>query len=105
MTQRNRWTDEEDKVLVQAIKASPHNKSAAFQKVARKTNHNVNSCSTRWYNVLSNPEHKKYVGCMYTTIGITRRLDNRTVSRKKSHITPVKVKKSLWNRLKELLGL
>ena len=105
MNTRVKWTDEEDKILVQAIKASPHNKSVAFQKAARKTNHNAASCATRWYKTLSNPEHKKYVGCMYTTIGITQRLDNRTINSKKSHIAPVKIKRSLWDKVKELFGM
>ena len=55
--------------------------------------------------MLSNPQCKHYVGCMFTMIGIASRLDNRTLDREGVHVTPVKTKKSLWSKIKELLGL
>lgn len=102
---RTKWTKEEDEILVQAIKANPHNKAKAFREVAEKVNHSEKCCSGRWYKILSNPKHKKYVGCMFTMIGITSKLDNRTVNRDKVHITPTKTKKGLWAKVKALLGL
>ena len=36
---RTRWTKEEDEILVQAIKANPHNKAQAFKIAAEKVNH------------------------------------------------------------------
>lgn len=103
---RTRWTKEEDKILVRAIKANPHNKEKAFRKAATKLkNRDAKSCSNRWYKMLSNPESKHYVGCMFTMIGIASRLDNRTLNREGAHVTPVKTKKSLWSKIKELLGL
>lgn len=102
---RTKWTKEEDKILVQAVKANLHNKSKAFRAASKKVSHNEVSCSCRWYSQLSNPESKHYVGCMFTMIGVTSRLDNRTVNREKAHITPKKVKKSLWAKVKTLLGL
>ena len=102
---RTRWTKKEDKILVQAVKANLHNKSKAFRAASKKVNHNEVSCSCRWYNHLSNPESKHYVGCIFTMIGVTSRLDNRTVNREKAHITPKKVKKSLRAKVKALLGL
>lgn len=105
MKTRNRWTDEEDKILVQVIKANPHNKAEAFRETAKKVNHSKKCCSNRWYQVLSNPEHKKYVGCMFTTIGIESRLDNRTIDSHRSYIKPVKNKKGLWAKIKALLNI
>lgn len=102
---RTKWTKEEDEILVQAIKANPHNKAKAFREAAEKVNHSEKCCSGRWYKVLSNPEHKKYVGCMFTMIGVASKLDNRTVNRDKVHITPTKTKKGLWAKVKALLGL
>lgn len=102
---RIKWTKEEDEILVQAVKANPHNKTAAFKEAAEKVGHNANSCSTRWYRVLSNPEHKKYVGCMFTMIGVQSKLDNRTINRENVHITPTKTKRGLWTKIKALLGL
>lgn len=105
MAKRTKWTDEEDAILVQAVKANPHNKSQAFREAAEKVNHSYKCCSNRWYQILSNPEHKKYVGCMFTMIGISSKLDNRTVNRDKVHITPTKTKRGLWTKVKALLGL
>lgn len=105
MANRTKWTKEEDEILVQAIVANPHNKSIAFKDAASKVDHNASACSSRWYNVLSNPEHKKYVGCMFTMIGVHSKLDNRTVNRDKVHVTPTKIKRGIWAKIKALLGL
>lgn len=103
---RTRWTKEEDEILVQAIKANPHNKAEAFRYVATKlANRDVKSCENRWYKQLSNPESKHYVGCMFTMIGVSSRLDNRTIDREEVHIKPKQIKKGLWEKIKTLLGL
>ena len=103
--QRNKWTKEEDEILVQAIKANPHNKVQAFREVATKVNHSEKSCSQRWYKALSNPESEHYAGCMFTMVGVSSKLDNRTINRENVHITPTKTKKGLWAKVKALLGL
>lgn len=105
MATRIKWTDEEDEILVQAIKANPHNKAEAFRVAASQVNHNECCCSNRWYKILSNPEHRKYVGCMFTLVGIHSKLDNITVNRDKVHITPDKTKRGIWTKIKNLLGL
>lgn len=104
-TTRNKWTAEEDEILVQAIKANPNNKAQAFRVAATKVNHTEKCCSNRWYKVLSNPEHKNYVGCMFTMVDVSSKLDNRTVNREHVHITPTKTKKGLWAKVKALLGI
>ena len=102
---RNKWTKGENEILVQAVKANPHNKAEAFRVAAQKVNHNEKCCSNRWYKQLSNPESKHYMGCMFTMIGVASRLDNRTSSREGVHVTPVKTKRGLWGKIKALLGL
>lgn len=102
---RTRWTKEEDKILVKAVKANPHNKAKAFREAAKKVNHSAKCCSNRWYNYLSNPESKHYVGCMFTLLSAASKLDNRTVNREGVHATPTKTPKGLWSKIKKLLGL
>lgn len=103
---RTRWTKEEDKILVKAVKANPHNKAQAFRYAATKLeNRDAKSCSNRWYMQLSNPESKHYVGCMFTMIGHATKMDNRTINRKYVHITPEPIKEGLWSKIKKLLGL
>lgn len=105
MATRKKWTDEEDKILVQAIKANPHNKQQVFREIAEKTGHTVTSCSSRWYTILSNPEHKKYISeVCFTMVGVSSKLANRSINRDKVHIVPTKTKKGLWVKIKALLG-
>lgn len=106
MAKFNRWTKEEDEILVQAIKANPHNRLEAFRQAATKLEtRDTKSCSNRWYGALSNPENKAYVGCMFTMLGISSRLDNRTSNVEGVHITPTKSTKTIWNKIKKFLGL
>lgn len=105
MTTRKKWTDEEDKILVQAIKANPHNKQQVFREIAEKTGHTVTSCSSRWYTILSNPKSDKYVGCIFTMVGVKSNLNNRTICTEDTHIAPAKNKAGLWTKIKALLGL
>lgn len=107
MAKRTKWTVEEDEILVQAINANPHNKAKKPSREVseKKIGRSAKCCSNRWYQALSNPEHKSYVGCMFTMVGVSSRLDNRTVNREKVHITPTKTKRGLWTKIKALLGL
>ena len=43
MAKRVKWTDEEDEILVQAVKANIHNKAQAFREAAEKVPHNTKS--------------------------------------------------------------
>lgn len=105
MDKRKHWTDEEDNVLVQAIIDSPHNKQEAFKQVAKSLNRSISACSSRWYTILSNPEHKKYRGCLFTMIGRYSRFDNRTINTNLVHTSPIKHKSSIWYKIKKLFGL
>lgn len=99
MAKRTKWTVEEDEILVQAINANPHNKAKKpSREVSEKIGRSAKCCSNRWYQALSNPEHKSYVGCMFTMVGVSSRLDNKTVNREKVHITPTKTKRGLWTK-------
>lgn len=69
MAKRTKWTVEEDEILVQAINANPHNKAKKpSREVSEKIGRSAKCCSNRWYQALSNPEHKSYVGCMFTMV-------------------------------------
>lgn len=106
MARCKKWTKEEDKILVQAIKASPHNKWDAFKKASIKLEgRTIESCRNRWYYQLSNEYSKYYVGSLFTLIGHSSRLDNRTFYKESCHVTPTKSPKSLWDKIKKLLKL
>lgn len=44
------------------------------REVSEKIGRSAKCCSNRWYQALSNPEHKSYVGCMFTMVGVSSRL-------------------------------
>lgn len=93
-----RWTAQEDKILVQAIKANPHNKAKAFKIAAKKLDRDSFSCKNRWYFYLSNPNSKYYVGCIFMTVSRKSALENRTTVTKYSKTEPIK--SNLWERIK-----
>lgn len=39
-----KWTDEENKILVQAIAANPHNLSEAIKEASKKLNRTYKAC-------------------------------------------------------------
>ena len=102
MKSYHRWTDSEDRILLNYIKKNLQNREEAFRLAAKKLNTSPAACHIRWYSILSNPKHKKYVGCKFTLLSRYERIDNRT---RKSKLTkPTPVNKSLWSKIKELLG-
>lgn len=106
MKTRKRWTDEEDKVLVQLIEEYPQNLSKCFIMASERLERTKEACEFRWYGTLSNPTHPKYIGTAFMAISKKRRSINRknyTVGVSKQ--TPVKNKVSVWNKLLKLLGL
>lgn len=107
MTTKKRWTEEEDNILVQAIKANPHNLSKVFKELYETSlsHRTYKAIQYRWYYVLNNPYNKKYVGCLFTTIGLRSRYDNKKVYNIKSNTEPVKHKVSIWNKIKSLLKI
>ena len=105
MAGNRRWTEEEDKILVQLIKEHPHNKRKAFLEAARKLDRPEKGCSKRWYMVLSNPENPKYVGCAFTMLSRKTKFDNRTQYTEHNVTAPEPMSESLWTRIRRFLRL
>lgn len=105
MANNRRWTEEEDKILVQLIKEHPHNKLQAFREVAIQLNRSETSCLNRWYKALSNPEHPKYVGCAFTMLSRKTKFDNRTQYTEHNITSPEPMQESLWRRIGRFLRL
>lgn len=108
MKKRKKWTKEEEDILVQAIKANPHNLQQCFREVSQKVNHSEGSICKHWYAILANPEHKKYVGTAFLVIGRkTYNQVRKNVYTNIGYATTVKTTKklSLWSKAKKLLGL
>ena len=101
---KKRWTEEENELLVQAVKDNFNNLTQAFNQVANTTNRTVKSVSGHWYAELSNPMSKQYIGSV-CFIGFSEKKSN--INRKnyipnKSIIKPQGMIKSLWNKIIKL---
>lgn len=97
-----KWTDEENKILVQAIAANPHNLSEAIKEASKKLNRTYKACKQHWYVALSPKNNPTKVGISFISIGSEPIYKNR----KNSGIAISKSEKStLWSRIKKFLGL
>lgn len=106
MAKYQRWTEEEDKVLLKALQNNLHNREKAFKEAASQLDgRSISSCSNRWYITLSNPKHPKYVGSLFVMIGKQTNLNNRIIVRKDTKINSTSNKKRIWNKIKSIIGL
>ena len=97
-----KWTDEENKILVQAITANPHNLSEAIRKASKKLNRTTKACKQHWYSALSPKNNPTKVGISFVSVGSNSVYKNR----KNSGTSILKPEKStLWSRIKKFLGL
>ena len=97
-----KWTDEENKILVQAITANPHNLSEAIREASKSLNRTTKACKQHWYLALSPKNNPTKVGISFVSVGSNSVYKNR----KNSGTAILKPEKStLWSRIKKFLGL
>lgn len=97
-----KWTDEENKILVQAIAANPHNISEAIREASKNLNRTYKACKQHWYLALSPKNNPTKVGISFVSVGSNSVYKNR----KNSGTAILKPEKStLWSRIKKFLGL
>lgn len=97
-----KWTDEENKILVQAIAANPHNLSEAIREASKNLNRTYKACKQHWYLALSPKNNPTKVGISFVSVGSNSVYKNR----KNSGTAILKPEKStLWSRIKKFLGL
>ena len=102
MANNKKWTKEEEKILVQAIQANPHNISEALRTASATINRSFNACQFHWYAVLSPKNKPNKIGISFVSIGPNTIYKNR----KNSGVSIVQPKKStIWSRIKRLLKL
>lgn len=102
-SRKPRWTEEEDKTLIEKIKKSPHNISSAIRETTRVLNRTYAACEQRWYTVLSNPSSKKYAGVLFTGVGYTSIYPNRKDNRYDVTQKPIKTRISIIKRIKNII--
>ena len=97
-----KWTNEENKILVQAIAANPHNLSEAIREASKNLNRTYKACKQHWYSALSSKNNPTKVGISFVSVGSNSVYKNR----KNSGTSILKPEKNtLWSRIKKFLGL
>lgn len=89
-----KWTDEENKILVQAITANPHNLSEAIREASKNLNRTTKACKQHWYSALSPKNNPTKVGISFIS---NRKNSGDALSEPE--------KNTLWSRIKKFLGL
>lgn len=97
-----KWTDEENKILVQAIAANPHNLSEAIREASKELNRTYKACKQHWYLALSPKNNPTKVGVSFISIGSESTYKNRKNS---GNALSELEKSTLWSRIKKFLGL
>lgn len=102
MSKGKRWTKEEDKVLLESVKAAPHNLKQAFKQASSKLNRSATACTSRWYTELSKRKESENVAFMCVSAK-KMSVNRKTLSEDNSPEAP-----SLWKRvmnfIKKLYG-
>ncbi|MBQ1930500.1 MAG: SANT/Myb domain-containing protein [Bacteroidales bacterium] len=100
MSTRKRWTKEEEEILGQAIKANPHNLSKAFREVAGQLGRTEEAVSRQWYT------KTRINSICFVTVSQGKELKNgKNYVPMSGHTkTPSASNKTLWEKLKALLG-
>lgn len=103
---KKRWTEEEDKLIIQSIQGNLDNIGEGFKLLSNKIDRTEKAIAHRWYRVLSNPQSPKYAGnACFLVIGNSSRLSNRKY-RKIDHRSELpKHKETIWNKILKLLKL
>ena len=97
-----KWTDEENKILVQAITANPHNLSEAIREASKNLNRTTKACKQHWYSALPPKNNPTKVGISFVSIGSESIYKNRKNS---GNALSEPEKNTLWSRIKKFLGL
>lgn len=93
MSNNKRWTKDEDRVLLESVKASPHNLKQAFKQASSKLDRSVTACSSRWYIELSKRKDAENVAFMCVSAK-KMSVNRKTLSPDNSAEAP-----SLWKRM------
>lgn len=96
----NKFTQTEVEELVASVKANPENLSRVFRELSNKWGtHSAQSIGKYYYKRIKNSNQ-----CFFT-IGEKKAFLNRKVIRDRETIPTIKVRKTMWSRLKSLLRI
>lgn len=106
MARSKKWTNEEDKVLVQLIEKYPHNLNKAFLMASGKLERTKSACQFRWYQHLGNPNSPKHSSVCFTILSKRKQMvDRKNYIEGRSKRKPKNNKVSIWKKILNLLRL
>lgn len=96
---RNKFTPEEDKMIVEAIKKNPQNIHKCFVALAPKLNRTVDSIRVHYYSRIAKDNSNK----LFLTVSSRKKYTNYKVQRKGMKAKPTQTTKSKWHRILDIL--
>lgn len=94
-----KYTPEEDRIIIDAVKKSPQNISKAFVLVAPKINRSVTSVRLHYYGRIAKDKDNK----LFLTVSERRKLTNYKVQRDDMEAKAERSTKSKWRRILDIL--
>ena len=106
MESKNRYTKEEDLIILSKVSANPSNLSQAFRECAQELNRSVGSVSAHYYQVLTKANCNTKDKALFSLFGSKNQNTNRKVTRLGSRATkqsPVEIRQSKWRRILNII--
>ena len=106
MESRNRYTKEENLIILSKVSANPSNLSQAFRECAQELNRSVGSVSTHYYQVLAKANCNTKDKALLSLFGSKNQNTNRKVTRLGSRATkqsPIEIRQSKWRRILNII--
>ena len=94
-----KFTPEEDKMIVEAIKKNPQNISKCLVALAPKLNRSVDSLRVHYYSRIAKDDSNK----LFLTVSSRKKYTNYKVQRKGMKAKPTQTAKSKWRRILDIL--
>ena len=94
-----KFTPEEDRIIIDAVKKSPQNISKAFVLVSSKINRSVDSIRVHYYSRIAKNDSNK----LFLTVSSRKKYTNYKIQRKGMKAKPTQTTKSKWRRILDIL--
>ena len=96
----NKFTQAEVEELVDSVRKNPENLKRVFRELSVKWGtHSVGSIKVYYYTKIKNSNE------LFLTLGEKRAFLNRKVVKEGDRTIPIRVRKTIWGRIKSLLRL
>lgn len=106
MESRNRYTKEENLIILSKVSANPSNLSQAFRECAQELNRSAGSVSAHYYQVLAKANCNTKDKALSSLFGSKNQNTNRKVTRLGSRATkqsPIEIRQSKWRRILNII--